>query len=190
MPISATLPSEVRLIPARAGLNAVFALRKRNLQTGTAIYKIIFKRNFMLRNFLVIFSCVFFVINLACQSASQPNGNSSTEQSNLPEGISTKPLANGERPAGIPETANINTNVSPGATPTPGIPDPKTIGKTPMPKGTPPIPGIPDEETLKKQMNQMKGNSNSAKPPQNGSNSTNNQNAQPRRVGKGNNQFE
>ena len=43
MPISATLPSEVRLIPARAGLNAVFALRKRNLQAGTAIYKIILR---------------------------------------------------------------------------------------------------------------------------------------------------
>ena len=27
MPISATIPSEVRLIPARAGLNAVSALR-------------------------------------------------------------------------------------------------------------------------------------------------------------------
>ena len=145
----------------------------------------------MLRNFLVIFSCVFFAINLACQSASQPNSNSSNDQSNLPEGISTKPLTNEERPAGIPETSNLNANVPPGGTPTPGIPDPKTIGKTPMPKGTPPIPGIPDEETLKKQMNQMKGaNSNTAKPPQNGSNSTNNQNAQPRRVGKGNNQFE
>jgi hypothetical protein len=146
----------------------------------------------MLRKFLVIFSCVFIAINLACQSTSQPNGNSSTEQSNLPEGISTKPLpTNQERPAGIPETANMNANIPSGATPTPGIPDPKTIGKTPMPKGTPPIPGIPDEETLKKQMNQMKrGNSNSAKPPQVQSNSTNNQNSPPRRVGKGNNQFE
>ncbi len=145
----------------------------------------------MLRKFLFVFSCVFFAINLACQPASQPGSNSSSNQSNLPEGISSKPLTNGERPAGIPETVNVNANVPPGATPTPGIPDPKTIGKTPMPKGTPQIPGIPDEETLKKQMNQLKdGSSNSAKPPQSQSNSTVNQNAPPRRVGKGNNQFE
>ena len=145
----------------------------------------------MFRKILVIFSCAFFAINLACQSATQPNGNTNVDQSNLPEGISTKPLpANGERPTGIPDPANTNVNLPKGATPTPGIPDPKTIGKTPMPKGTPPIPGIPDEETLRKQMNQMKGNSNSAKPPQVQSNSTNNQNTPPRRVGKGNNQFE
>jgi hypothetical protein len=145
----------------------------------------------MLRKFLVIFSCVFFTINLACQSASQPNGNSSAQQTNLPEGISTNQLpTNGDRPAGIPDNVNMSANVALGGTPTPGIPDPKTIGKTPMPKGTPPIPGIPDEETLKKQMNQLKGaNSNSAKPPQVQSNS-NNQNAPSRRVTKGNNQFE
>lgn len=190
MPISATLPSEVRLIPARAGLNAVFALRKRNLQAGTAIYKIIIMRNFMLRKFLVIFSCVFFAINLACQSASQPNGNTTVDQSNLPEGLSTKPLpTNEERPAGIPDTANMNANAPKGGTPTPGIPDPKTMGKTPMPKNTPPIPGIPDEETLKRQMNQMKSNSN-AVPPKSDSNSTKNQNAQPRTVRKSNTQFE
>ena len=144
----------------------------------------------MLKKILVVFSCIFFAINLSCQSASQQNGNTAANQSNLPEGLSTKPLpANGERPAGIPDTANMNANVPPGATPTPGIPDPKTIGKTPMPKGTPPIPGIPDEETLKRQMNQMKNNSNAA-PPQIQSNSTNNQNSQPRRVRKDGNQFE
>jgi hypothetical protein len=33
----ATKPSEFRLIPARAGLNAVAVLRRRNLQAGTAI---------------------------------------------------------------------------------------------------------------------------------------------------------
>ena len=144
----------------------------------------------MLRKFLVVLSCVFFAMNLACQSASQQNGNTAANQSNLPEGLSTKPLpTNGERPPGIPDTANMNANVPPGATPTPGIPDPKTIGKTPMPKGTPPIPGIPDEETLKRQMNQMKNNSNAA-PPKIDSNSTKNQNSQPRRVSKSNNQFE
>ncbi len=144
----------------------------------------------MFRKFLVVFSCVFFAINLACQSATQPNGNTTVDQSNLPEGISTKPLpTNGERPPGIPDPTNINAPVQKGATPTPGIPDPKTIGKTPMPKGTPPIPGIPDEETLRKQMNQMKNNSNATMPPpQSQSNSTNNRNAQPRTTRKSNNQ--
>ena len=42
MPISATLPSEVRLIPARAGLNAVADPQRRNIQAGTAILNIFF----------------------------------------------------------------------------------------------------------------------------------------------------
>jgi len=37
--MSAAEPSEFRLIPARAGLNAVAALRRRNIQTGTVIFK-------------------------------------------------------------------------------------------------------------------------------------------------------
>jgi hypothetical protein len=144
----------------------------------------------MLQKFLFIFSCALFAISLACQSTTSPNANNSVEQGNLPQGISTKPLpVNGERPAGIPDPANVNVNMQPGATPTPGIPDPKTIGKTPMPKGTPPIPGIPDEETLRRQMNQMKSNSNAA-PPQSNPAKPQNQNAQPRTVRKTNNQFE
>jgi hypothetical protein len=39
-----------------------------------------------------------------------------------------------------------------GATPTPGIQDPSTIGRTPVPKGATPTPGIPSEEELKRQM--------------------------------------
>lgn len=143
----------------------------------------------MLKRLLFIISFAIFAINLACQPANQPNGNTTADQTNLPEGISTKPLpVNGERPPGIPDTANINAPVQKGATPTPGIPDPKTIGKTPMPKNTPPIPGIPDEETLRKQLNQMRGNSNAA-PPQSNSTPTKNQNVQPRTVRKSNNQF-
>jgi hypothetical protein len=37
--MSVTKPSEFRLIPARVGLNAVAALRRRNIQAGTAILK-------------------------------------------------------------------------------------------------------------------------------------------------------
>ena len=117
----------------------------------------------MIKRILVVFFSAFLAINLACQSATEPNANTSVDESNLPEGISTKPLnVNGELPPGIPNPANAN--LPKGATPTPGIPDPKTIGKTPMPKNTPPIPGIPDEETLKKQMNQMRNNSNATIP--------------------------
>jgi hypothetical protein len=47
-----------------------------------------------------------------------------------------------------------------GATPTPGIPDPKTIGKTPVPKGATPTPGIPDPKVLKEQMNKTISNKN------------------------------
>jgi hypothetical protein len=39
-----------------------------------------------------------------------------------------------------------------GTTPTPGIPDPKTMNK-PVPKGATPTPGIPDPKVLKEQMN-------------------------------------
>jgi len=35
--MAATLPSEFRLIPARAGLNAVADPQRRNIQAGTAI---------------------------------------------------------------------------------------------------------------------------------------------------------
>jgi hypothetical protein len=37
--MAAASPSEFRLKPARAGLNAVAAPRGRNLQAGTAIFK-------------------------------------------------------------------------------------------------------------------------------------------------------
>jgi hypothetical protein len=57
-------------------------------------------------------------------------------------------------------------NVANGTTPIPGIPDPKTIGKTPVPKKTPPIPGIPDEATLKKQLNTIMTDVNIVNNPQ------------------------
>ena len=41
MPMSAAIPSEYRLIPARAGLNAVADPQGRNIQTGTALFKLL-----------------------------------------------------------------------------------------------------------------------------------------------------
>jgi hypothetical protein len=39
MPITAAIPSEFRLIPARVGLNAVAVLQRRSIQADTAIFK-------------------------------------------------------------------------------------------------------------------------------------------------------
>lgn len=112
----------------------------------------------MLRKFCFVFMCSLIALNLACGSAETLDANANkavniaVDQSNLPPEFSTKPMdTNGAPPPGIPG-AN-NANLAKGATPTPGIPDPATIGKTPMPKNTPPIPGIPSAEELKKQMN-------------------------------------
>ena len=59
MPISATLPSEVRLIPARAGLNAVSALRERNLQAGTAIFNNNYEEFYVKKILSYLFLCIF-----------------------------------------------------------------------------------------------------------------------------------
>ena len=64
--------------------------------------------------------------------------------------------------AGIP-SANGVRELPKGATPTPGIPDPKTLGK-PVKPGATPTPGIPDPETIRRQMSGQApiGNVNSA----------------------------
>lgn len=83
------------------------------------------------------------------------------DPNNLPPGLSASPV--------VPvNSVNAVNSAAPGATPTPGIPDPKTIGK-PVKPGATPTPGIPDPATLKKQMEiirrQMNSNTNQPQPP-------------------------
>ncbi|MFN6964166.1 MAG: hypothetical protein ACK4S4_10430 [Pyrinomonadaceae bacterium] len=70
----------------------------------------------------------------------------------LPAGITVEPIQpSANSTPGIPPVEAVNV-ANKGATPTPGIPDPKTIGK-PLKPGATPTPGIPDPETLRKMMN-------------------------------------
>ncbi len=72
----------------------------------------------------------------------------------LPPGFSTSPVPiNGPIP-GIP--TNANQLMKPGATPTPGIPDPKNVNQKPRPGATP-TPGIPSEAEIRRQMGQKPG---------------------------------
>jgi len=83
---------------------------------------------------------------------SVPIGNSSS--SSLPRSMDT--------PVGVP--ANVVNSVPKGATPTPGIPDPRMVNKKVKPGATP-TPGIPDLETIKRQMQGLeKPNVNLAAP--------------------------
>ena len=96
--------------------------------------------------------------NNAANTASA-NGIQNVDPKDLPPGLSASPMA----PVG---NANAVNAIAPGGTPTPGIPDPKTLGK-PMKPGVTPTPGIPDEATIKRQMEQMRKamNSNVNQPP-------------------------
>ena len=123
----------------------------------------------MFRKLSFVLLCFLTVLNFACGTSETANTNqitnNSIDQANLPPGLSTSPVnINGASVPGIPDSANANIPLK-GATPTPGIPDPSTFGKTPMPKGTPPIPGIPDAETLKKQMNTIRNANDVNQPP-------------------------
>lgn len=112
------------------------------------------------------------VLTAGCGSAETANSNSvantsaanriqNVDVNNLPAGLSASPI--------VPvNSVNAINSASPGATATPGIPDPKTLGQ-PMKPGATPTPGIPDPETIKKQMEQLKrqigSNSNQPQPP-------------------------
>lgn len=75
--------------------------------------------------------------------------------SDLPPGLTGQPLnVQANVAPGIP-AANSMNSMPKGTTPTPGIPDPATLGK-PMKPGATPTPGIPDPVTLKKQMEAMR----------------------------------
>jgi len=109
---------------------------------------------------------------IGCSTAETTNSNrqantstanriQNVDANNLPPGLSASPV--------VPvNSVNAVNSASPGSTPTPGIPDPKTLGK-PMKPGATPTPGIPDPATLKKQMEiirrQMNSNSNQPLPP-------------------------
>ena len=68
--MATTLPSEFRLIPARAGLNAVADPQRRNLQAGTAIlnlkrlYFIDAKKSYLPISFFYFGACRMFVKQL------------------------------------------------------------------------------------------------------------------------------
>ena len=126
----------------------------------------------MTKIILPVFIGLVCLLNLACQSATSPNANANAantatniDPKDMPPGLSTAPITpSGNSTPGISDTNSMNANVPPkGATPTPGIPDPKDAGK-PLPKGATPTPGIPDPETLKKQANRQIQNTNSANP--------------------------
>ena len=107
-----------------------------------------------MRNLLVITICLAFIASLACSSAPTSDANSvnTNAPANLPEGFSANKMTPGGTPTpGIPANLDPN-NVPKGATPTPGIPAPEDAGK-PLPKGPTPTPGIPSEEELKKMAN-------------------------------------
>lgn len=106
----------------------------------------------MLRNLLIFTICLAFVASLACTSTPTTNSNTANAPANLPPGFSANKITPGGTPTpGIPANLNPN-NVPKGATPTPGIPAPEDAGK-PLPKGATPTPGIPSAEELKKMAN-------------------------------------
>jgi hypothetical protein len=163
--MSTALPSEFRLIPARAGSNAVAVLQRRNLRTGTAIFKNIVRFYFLMsKNVVLILIVAAFAMISACGGADTTNTNSNVNanQANLPPEFQTKPISpSGNTTPGIPADPNISVN-NPNGTPTPGIPDPANVNK--IPKGTTPTPGIPDEKTLRKQMLQLRNGNVNAPP--------------------------
>ncbi len=106
---------------------------------------------------LALLLSITFIVFTACGTTPEPNTNNanaagigtvSLNAANLPPGISNNPVIfNGNLPAS-------NTPGQPGATPTPGIPDPANVNVKPKPGATP-TPGIPSPEEIKRQMNRV-----------------------------------
>ena len=171
--MATTLPSEFRLIPARAGLNAVSYPSRRNIQAGTAILNL--KRSFelMLKVFIVIAIVSLSLFFTACGSSENTNTNANAnigagavnvDPNNLPPGLSTSPVPiSGNSTPGIPDPANAN-NVPKGGTPTPGIPDPAEM-KKPFKPGATPTPGIPSPEEIRRQMQIQRNVNVNVQPP-------------------------
>jgi len=133
--------------------------------------------------FVLVISLSCSILLVGCGSEPQANSNSNTTAANsntigntrlqnvdpkdLPPGLSGSPLAPVANSAPGLNPANAVNGVPKGATPTPGIPDPATLGKPAKPGATP-TPGIPDPATLKQQMEEIRKrlNSNSNQRPQ------------------------
>jgi hypothetical protein len=113
------------------------------------------------------------VFSAGCSSAETTDSNSSegNSSSNRIQNVDPKDLPPGLSASPVVPVNNGNVMGSPtqGTTPTPGIPDPKTLGK-PMKPGATPTPGIPDPETLKRQMEEIRktANRNTNQPPPTG----------------------
>ena len=100
-------------------------------------------------------SFAIVLMSIGCGSAPEANSNAANvnvnvsnsriqnvDANNLPPGLSASPLAPANNSApGIP-AANAVNSLPKGTTPTPGIPDPSTLGKPAKPGATP-TPGIP-----------------------------------------------
>ncbi|MCA1626022.1 MAG: hypothetical protein LC768_15905 [Acidobacteria bacterium] len=105
----------------------------------------------MLRNFLIVLVGFLLAVNLACQSADTTNTNANTS-ANIPPEFSSSPITtNGNSIPGITDGNSANATKPANGT-IPGIPD-TSKGNMVVPKGATPTPGIPDEKTLKKQIN-------------------------------------
>ncbi len=118
----------------------------------------------MLKRILAALCCFCVVAGFGCGPSANSNANPSRtlDNANLPPGLSVSPVPpSSNSTPGIP--ANFG-QLPKGATPTPGIPDPKTLNK-PFKPGATPTPGIPSLEELRRQMNNP-GNINI--PPANG----------------------
>lgn len=169
--MATTLPSEFRLIPARAGLNAVAVPQGRNIQAGTAILNLKRFVESMSRVFVLIALLIIASFLSACGSTANTNANANANQgpvavdaNNLPEGLSTSPVPpSGNSTPGIPDPKNAN-NVPKGATPTPGIPSPDEL-KKPFKPGATPTPGIPSPEEIRRQMQRSTNVNINAQPP-------------------------
>jgi len=144
----------------------------------------------MLKKVLFVFVCAAFLSGIACQTASAPsgnankqNGNVNIDPKNLPEGLSTAPVApSSNTTPGIPDPANVN-KLTKGTTPIPGIPEGKELGK-PLPKGATPTPGIPSEAEMKRQMSQPSNVNMQAAPSMRDTSPPNSGDSRSRKVGK------
>lgn len=173
--MSVTLPSEFRLIPARAGLNAVAVPQGRYIQAGTAILNCMSSK-IMNKTFLFVISILVILFSIGCQQVSSSNDGLENNANLIVKNSSKSMTSPTPTPSLIP-AANAPRSI-PGATPitnlpsnngmlAPGIPDPKAA-KKPQKPGATPTPGIPDAATLKRQWEQLYGNANksaNASPP-------------------------
>ena len=114
---------------------------------------------------LLAISCLIFACGTAPQTSVNVNVNAvSTNNANIPPEFSMSPIPpSANTTPGI--SANGVTALPKGATPTPGIPDPKLANRK-MKPGATPTPGIPDPETLRRQMQGLeRPNVNGVEPP-------------------------